>query len=246
MSLLGLYKIVLYKFLIKYFIKKYYKIISTSNFTKKEIKKIIGKNLNITTIYLWLNETLIFYKKKNININFQSPFFICFNTVFYKNFNETLKIFNNLVQKNSFFLYCYGNKPNLYQQRFISVNNLKGRIFFVKKIEQKKLFYAYKQSMGLIFPSIIEGFGWPIIECQYLKTRVFASEISVLKEIGSSNIKYFKLNNPKKASLKILNELKKDKKILKKNIYQYQIRNIIVQYIDIINLFVNQKINFKK
>lgn len=94
----------LYKFLIIYFIKKYYKIISTSNFTKKEIKKKISKNLDITTVYLWLNDTFAFYDNKNINIKFKKPFFICFNTDFYKNFNETLKIFNYIVKKKFLFI----------------------------------------------------------------------------------------------------------------------------------------------
>lgn len=54
-----------------------------------------------------------------------------------------------------------------------------------------ELQFAYKHAKAVVFPSLAEGYGLPIVESLAHGTRVFASEIPVHREIGGKYCVYF-------------------------------------------------------
>lgn len=59
-----------------------------------------------------------------------------------------------------------------------------------------ELDYVYKRSNTLIYPSIKEGFGLPLIEALRNGLRVLASDIPIHREVGQDFCSYFDLNDP--------------------------------------------------
>ena len=54
-----------------------------------------------------------------------------------------------------------------------------------------ELLYAYGQARGLVFPSLAEGYGLPIVEALAHELRVFASDIPAHREVGGPWCVYF-------------------------------------------------------
>lgn len=62
----------------------------------------------------------------------------------------------------------------------------------------------------LLFTSRVEGFGLPILEAGLMRCPIFAADIPPLREVGSTNINYFSLNdNPEQIADFILDNIKK-------------------------------------
>lgn len=71
------------------------------------------------------------------------------------------------------------------------MNNKK--LFLLTDIDDESLIYAYQNSKSLIFASIVEGFGLPLVESLFYKLPVLASDIPIHREIGKDMITYFDL-----------------------------------------------------
>jgi len=70
------------------------------------------------------------------------------------------------------------------------------RLFMFNDLSDAELVFAYKNAKALLLPSIIEGFGLPIIETLHYKLPVFASDIPVFREVGGDFCAYFPLDSP--------------------------------------------------
>ena len=70
------------------------------------------------------------------------------------------------------------------------------KLFMFNSLDDSELVYCYQQSTALIFPSVIEGFGLPIIEALHYRLPVIASDIAVHREIGQDKVMYVDLNSP--------------------------------------------------
>lgn len=65
------------------------------------------------------------------------------------------------------------------------------KLFFLEQPSDSELGYCYDKAEALIFPSINEGFGLPIIEAASYNTPLILSDISIFKEIAKENALYF-------------------------------------------------------
>ena len=79
-------------------------------------------------------------------------------------------------------------------KRFSASFLLQERIFFAGKVVENDLKLCYLKAQCLVFPSIYEGFGIPIVEAQSLGLPVLCSDIPVCKEIGGQACIYFQPN----------------------------------------------------
>jgi len=73
-------------------------------------------------------------------------------------------------------------------------------IKYLGYLDDKELFSLYKKSLCFIYPSIWEGFGYPIIEAMASKTPVATSNTSSMKEISNNAALLF--NPYKKIEIK--------------------------------------------
>ncbi len=62
-------------------------------------------------------------------------------------------------------------------------------------VTNEELYSILKNAKGLIYPSLFEGFGIPVVEAMHLKKLIACSDLTSLPEIGCEAIHYF---NPKK------------------------------------------------
>jgi glycosyltransferase involved in cell wall biosynthesis len=67
-------------------------------------------------------------------------------------------------------------------------------------VEGVSLNWLYSHAAGLIFPSLQEGFGWPILEAQACGCPVFTSNRAPMTEVGGDAAVYFDPTNPQAAA----------------------------------------------
>jgi len=77
-----------------------------------------------------------------------------------------------------------GEQPSPELEALIQSENLQGEVLAVGKVSGEELNALYSRSEGLVFPSLMEGFGWPVVEAQACGCAVIASDIAVIKEIA--------------------------------------------------------------
>ena len=98
------------------------------------------------------------------------------------------------------------------------------KIVFLTNISDEELLVLYSNSIALVYPSLYEGFGLPVLEAMASNTLVITSGVSSLPEVGGKCAFY--INPTKKESIikmmQIVRDLDEDtrKKILKKQ-YDY-------------------------
>ncbi len=74
--------------------------------------------------------------------------------------------------------------------QYINQHKLADRIHFLEGLSLKELATLYQLAEIFIYPSIIEGFGIPIIEALYSKTPVITTKGGVFPEAGGPNSSY--------------------------------------------------------
>lgn len=74
---------------------------------------------------------------------------------------------------------------------------------FIEKISEEGLIELYRNTSVYVFPSFIEGFGMPLIEAMANDCKVVCSNIEVFKEVCNNNALYFDPNNSASISAAI-------------------------------------------
>ncbi|MEA3491168.1 MAG: glycosyltransferase family 1 protein [Campylobacterota bacterium] len=65
------------------------------------------------------------------------------------------------------------------------------KLWIFDDLDDAELNYCYRHSTALLFPSIVEGYGLPIIESLHNGLPVLASDTPIHREVGRDNITYF-------------------------------------------------------
>jgi glycosyltransferase involved in cell wall biosynthesis len=125
---------------------------------------------------------------------------------------------------------------------FIKKIGMKERVFFFSSVNDAELFNFYKNAKLLIFPSVEEGFGLPIIEAQSFGVPVLTSNISSMPEVAKNDAIYINPYSEKNIT-EVLYKSLKDKKILKqlkiKTMKNYKNLSWKMTAVQIYNLFKN-------
>lgn len=80
---------------------------------------------------------------------------------------------------------------NLYG--FVRAADLTERVVFVSGISDAELQWCYRNCELLLAPSILEGFGLPVIEAQFAGCRIVCSDIPAFREVGGRGCKFVEL-----------------------------------------------------
>ncbi|MFH1232317.1 MAG: glycosyltransferase family 1 protein [Patescibacteria group bacterium] len=166
------------------------KIITISNFTKQEIvnllkippQKIVNISVGIPSLPNIDNKILKTTLDK-FNLSNKKYFFYIGNLRPHKNIKLLLKAWNNFfLEYQDYFLIIAGKKNNQLIKNILKYLNPKNHILFLGIISEEEKVILYQNSIALIFPSLYEGFGLPILEAQSLDVPVITSNISSLPE----------------------------------------------------------------
>ncbi len=106
-------------------------------------------------------------------------------------------------------------EENLLLKQLIKIN----KVIFLNNISDNTLLTYYKKSELLIFPSLNEGFGYPILEAFATKLPVITSKYGATKEIANNAallINPFKVEEIKNAITEIITNNLLKRKLIKK------------------------------
>jgi len=198
-----------YQYFFPKFAKKTKHIFAVSEFTKQDIVsryKIDKQNISVaycgvSDIYKPLNSSEQSTVRKQISND--SPYFISIGSLNpRKNTLSVVQAFNQLKEEKKcqkYKLLIVGAKGwktnNLYEE--IDKSAYKNDIILLGHLEPKELSKYLASAEALVFPSLFEGFGIPIVEAYKCETIVITSNCSSTKEIGDGTSL---LVNPKSVS----------------------------------------------
>ena len=124
------------------------------------------------------------------------------NNSWYKNRLSVLKIFAHLVnhhQRDLIRVFA-GRLLTDEMNAFVVESGIENRVKQLGLVSNEDLCALYSRAEGLIFPSLEEGFGWPVLEAQACGCPVFTSNRAPMTEIGGDAAVYFDPLSPETAA----------------------------------------------
>tara|TARA_B100001063_G_scaffold8264_1_gene6397 strand:+ start:537 stop:1634 length:1098 start_codon:yes stop_codon:yes gene_type:complete len=186
-------------------------IITTSNYSKKNLIKILGNHRSINFVYQSFN----FYKTSSSNYKTPENYLLHIGSFEKRKDLITLVKAFKLVDDPNLKLVLAGaqiingNYEVLDEiKTFIFQNKLEGKVILAGYVSREEASILYKNARIYVFPSIDEGFGIPILEALSFSVPVICSDIDVFREIGDDYVEYFKAGDSISLSKKIVSVLK--------------------------------------
>ncbi len=102
-------------------------------------------------------------------------------------------------------IYHIGRDSSSYFEHFSHLLNVETKPIKLGYLSDQELIERYSEAKFLVFPSLYEGFGLPILEAQQYGLPVLASNIKVLNEVAGDGALYFE----KKDATQLANYIKK-------------------------------------
>jgi len=196
-------KLAAYKVIIKRAAQKAKKIITVSNATKEEVIDHLKINENKIEVIYEAANLAISHEPRAISRKYGKYFLYVGNAYPHKNLERLIQAFNKTSKDyKDLKLILVGKKDYFYQR--LEKENISDRIVFYGKATDDELSFLYSNAIVLVAPSLMEGFGLPVLEAMSLKCLVIASDIPAFREIAQDEILYF---NPKDVD-DISNKLK--------------------------------------
>jgi glycosyltransferase involved in cell wall biosynthesis len=112
----------------------------------------------------------------------------------YKNQPGLMAIYARYVARESkpLPLWCISPPPNARTRQEMAKVGAGGRLHFIPNVSNKVLHAAYSYAHALLFPSLAEGFGWPIAEAQACGCPVLATDEPPMTEVGGASAFYLR------------------------------------------------------
>jgi hypothetical protein len=171
-----------YKYFLRTSIKYTRKIITVSEYTKKRLIEnysLLGRENDIIVIH---NATDI-DEINEIEVKNLPEKYLFFPGVHseYKNYKRVIKALDNLNIKDlNLIITTNSDEVKEYCDNYSFVQILSG-------LEYGQIKYLYLNSIGLIYPSLIEGFGFPALEAARLKIPIITTKDSSMEEFLKEN-----------------------------------------------------------
>jgi glycosyltransferase involved in cell wall biosynthesis len=189
-----------YKFLIPRLCKRSHSIITVSEFIKNEIideYKILQKKIIIVPNGI-----------PQMEFNEQRPFpfkYLLLTGIYNPRKNAQFVISQlSEIKKKNFHIVGVGANTGIYgNTEFLPDENL----HLLNYVDDNQYFTLMKHADALVFPSVYEGFGIPILEALIIETQVIAPDIIVYRESFGDLPIYYKKNDANSFldSLNIIN-----------------------------------------
>jgi glycosyltransferase involved in cell wall biosynthesis len=204
-------------------------VIAISNQTKEDIIQFYGTNENkISICYQSCNpafaQKLASDEKKRITAKYNLPkqFYLYVGSIIErKNLLTICKALKISFEKNNIPLVVIG-KGDSYEEKvkgYVKNNDLEKKIIFLSEssvatkspdFRTAKDFPAiYQSAVAMIYPSIFEGFGIPVLEALWSRLPVITSNVSCLPEAagkGSILLEPFNVEQMAEAMIKVAND----------------------------------------
>lgn len=183
-------------------VKRVERVTCISDYTKKTFCEKYGFPIErAQTIYIAIqnrfsgeNETIL------DRLDVRNQQYIVYPANFWEHKNHKLLL-------NAFAMYVHQNKDlklvltgnpleqTEYYKSLLKAMNISEYVVITGYVTNEELYSILKNAKGLIYPSLFEGFGIPVVEAMHLHKLIACSNLTSLPEIGCDAICYF---NPKK------------------------------------------------
>ena len=133
---------------------------------------------------------------------------------------------------------------NSNQTKLLEENRINFKNF--KNLSQKEVIELYRSSDLLLFPSLYEGFGLPIIEAQACGVPVITSDLEPMKTVagkGAVLVNPYKTEEIRNAVKKIINEKSFVENLItlgRENAEKYKCSSIAEQYVNLYKKIINE------
>lgn len=109
-------------------------------------------------------------------------------------------------------IFVCGKKDKFYGplSRLVKTEGLESNVIFADFVEDEVLPYLYNAASVLVFPSLYEGFGLPVVEAMACGTAVIASDIPPMREIAAEAAILADPYNPDELAAAIVRVLTED------------------------------------
>lgn len=121
----------------------------------------------------------------------------------YKNRTGLLRIQASLIREGALSppaLVIVGKPLSMEDEQLADELGLGPHRFQLSDVSSDQLAALYSRANGLVFPSLEEGFGWPVAEAHACGCPVFTSDRAPLTEVGGDAAKYFNPEDPEEAA----------------------------------------------
>ncbi|WP_078412233.1 glycosyltransferase family 4 protein [Priestia abyssalis] len=93
-------------------------------------------------------------------------------------------------------------------QRFLLEKGVSSQVKFLGYVQQEEMPYLYLNSKFLVYPSLFEGFGIPLVEAMRTNTPIICSNAASIPEVVGDSALIFNPHDPKDIAIKMLEVLK--------------------------------------
>lgn len=187
----------LLKFFIPFSAKRANRIISVSEFTKREIIKYYRvPEEKITVIYEGASDKFVSIRDKNLILSVSKKYGIVKKYILFvgrieprKNIVGLLNAFVYIKNKGikDFCLVIVGNQDKIFQENelFNKIKELQldSDVIFTGGVSNEDLPVLYNGAEVLVYPAFAEGFGLPVLEAMACGTPVITSNTTSLPEV---------------------------------------------------------------
>lgn len=170
--------------------------ISISRKTQLDLEKFLGRKPKISeVVYNGLNRNYIpgdttkarVLLQKELNLPLNSGFILHVGgDQFYKNRRGVIEIYNSFRKRKEqkLPLLFVGAPPGGEVKSTLERSPFISEIFFITDISNQLLQLAYQGANVLLFPSLDEGFGWPIAEAMSSGCPVITTNLAPMNEVA--------------------------------------------------------------
>jgi len=194
-------------------------IASVSATTQHDLQRFVNDSCDLRVVYNGLNYPFNRMPQKEAiscleayGVDGNPPFLLHIGgNQWYKNRLGLIDIYYQIVKQDPgtpLQLIMAGKPFSEEMHESISHKGLNNRVIEITGASTKELMALYSLADAFIFPSLHEGFGWPIIEAMACEAVVFTSDRAPMNEIGSNAVIYFDPDNVAAAAATILEALK--------------------------------------
>ena len=192
------------------FIKKLDLLLAISESAKNDAVRLLGiDEEKIVVIHAGINQEFkklekIEFKKIKEKFNIKKPFILFAGGIdFKKNIEGVIEAYSLLPLdlRNKYQLVVTGKMAEQTKKHFIKVSEkyrVENEICYTGYVSNEDLIQLYNMTELLVFPSLYEGFGLPVLEAMACGTRVVTSDNSSLVEIAKNHATLVDVKSPKK------------------------------------------------
>lgn len=193
-----------HRFSVRLALKSAAAIITVSEFSKKEMHELYGKDIpEIHVIHNGLNERPQTHASMSAleKFNITKPYLYFLGRIEQKkNIPQLIDAYALLREKYYFTgqLVLAGSPGYKYEevQERIEHHNLREHVIETGWVSEEDAEALLEEAELFVFPSLYEGFGIPVLEAMRAGTPVVCSNIPPLKEVGGDACQYFDPRNP--------------------------------------------------